>query len=584
METYILFLKKKPKQFLLMVLLSLLPATLSPLKVYFERLVFINVDSWAVGITRVSSEFNRLIIVVVIAQLLYVIVYPLFRCHVNYFGSELETILQNKLNEKSANIALELYEDPILYKNLETASSASRDLRFMVMMSLSELLLYVFQFIFILMIMRMFSPVLMLLGLFAVLPDVFTKFLQSRNTFKSLVVSQSITVRKDYYFKLVTSPQSVRELKVQNTCSFFKGLWEQKKAEFDNEQEKLLNKNLILDGLCGSVNLFFTIATYLVLIMLFRGGDIDIGAFAASLGAVQTLKSNFWRFVSLLLFSVDCGMKGKFFYKVIDYPDRKGVHMAITPKEGIEMKGVSFGYKEGVSVLNNISVRFKRGEIVAIVGENGMGKTTFVKTLLGMYKPLAGDVLYSGIRTNDVDEFCVYRESSAVMQDFGKYHLSVLENITIADSRSEFNRGKGTALLETLEFRQSEKPDVDGKFFSLDTPLGREFGGAELSGGNWQKLAIARGFYKPHELMIFDEPTAALDPLIEEKVLTSVLAFSPGKLKIFVTHRLNLAKSADHIIVIKKGTIIEYGTHDELLSQNAVYANMWQTQAQWYRR
>ena len=148
--------------------------------------------------------------------------------------------------------------------------------------------------------------------------------------------------------------------------------------------------------------------------------------------------------------------------------------------------------------------------------------------------------------------------------------------MAMGDTQGPADTARIRELLDAVSFRFGEN--------TLETPLGREFGGAELSGGNWKKLAIARGLYKAHDMIAFDEPTASLDPLVEEQIIRSMMELDKGSIKIFVTHRLSTTRLSDRIIVMDKGNIVGCGTHEQLIGVNPIYTELWNSQAKWYSR
>ena len=207
---------------------------------------------------------------------------------------------------------------------------------------------------------------------------------------------------------------------------------------------------------------------------------------------------------------------------------------------------------------------------MAFVGENGAGKTTFVKILLGMLTPTRGDLLGNGESVLDQVPDSHRQLFSGVFQDYGQYRgLTVGENVSLGDSSD----GVPDAL-ERAGFSAA----------SPDALLGRDLHGTELSGGEWQKLAIARGLYRAREVMVLDEPTASLDPLAEEAVFRQFLEVAKNRTAIVVTHRIGSASLADRIVVFRDGKIVEDGSHDQLMEHNGHYRMMFEAQAEWYQR
>lgn len=241
----------------------------------------------------------------------------------------------------------------------------------------------------------------------------------------------------------------------------------------------------------------------------------------------------------------------------------------------IEFKNVSFSYpNSSKKTLDNLNFTIEEGETVAFVGANGEGKSTVIKLLLRFYEVDEGEILYKGenISSIKIDEW--RKIIACVFQDFAKYMLCVYDNVTLPLLSESENEEKIKDTLSTVDF-PLEKGNAS---------LGKEFGGCDLSGGQWQKLAIARALYrKDSKILILDEPTAAIDPLAEAELFREFQTLSKGKTVFMVTHRLASAVDADKIIVLSGGTVAEIGQHAELMAKNGLYRTMFDTQAEKYR-
>jgi ATP-binding cassette, subfamily B, bacterial len=249
-------------------------------------------------------------------------------------------------------------------------------------------------------------------------------------------------------------------------------------------------------------------------------------------------------------------------------------------KTGIELKNVNFFYQhEGKNVLKWVNFSIKKGEVVALVGENGSGKSTIVKLLTRLYDPQEGGIFLDGenIKNFKTDEF--RKKISVVFQDPIKYQLSVRENIYLGDIEQKDN-------LEGVK-AAARQADVDKKIAGFpsgyETLLGRWFKrGEELSIGQWQMMAIARAFFRDAELVILDEPSSALDPETEMNIFSKLKRLVKGRSALIISHRYSTVKMADKILVLDKGCIIEKGSHQELMELNGKYAKLFSTQAKTY--
>lgn len=223
------------------------------------------------------------------------------------------------------------------------------------------------------------------------------------------------------------------------------------------------------------------------------------------------------------------------------------------------------------NVLDNINLTIKKGEVIAIVGENGAGKTTLTNIILGLFLPSIGTVYYDATDISSISELKLHKKQSVVPQVFARYKMSVRDNIAI----SEFDRSDHSA---DEKNKQANLTFLNDSHLSLDTMLGKEFGGQDLSGGQWQQLSCARGFYKNSEFLVLDEATSAIDPLKEKAMYDSFRRELNGKTGIIITHRLGAVSLADKIVVLDHGRIVQEGTHDKLLKENGLYSQLWNIQ------
>jgi len=578
-DTYRVFMTNITSKWAVMAALSLIPALVSPFKIYLEKHIYDSASA-AYGQNILPEKTACVFAAAFLVQIVYIIGYSIYRSSINYIGSELEIILQNNINRKTSKLNLADFEDSMLYKNIELACNVSRDLRFMIMMFTSEIFVYLITFLSVSGVLLSYHYLLIFIGILAVFPDVFTKVIQAKYQYAALGRLQEYTRSKAYFENLLCALEFNKEIRAYQTKEFFIGKWRSKKELFNHEKMMVIGKDCKTGLICGLVSWLTAMMSVVMPVILLYAGEISIGEFASSLSAVILLKSNFLRILNLGLFSFQCGLKGKYYYSVMDYPEREGGEKEVDPSDGIELEHVSFSYEAGADVVRDMSVKLKPHQTVAVVGKNGAGKSTFSKLLLGLYNPVSGRVLYGDKDIRDIDEKCIYRHSSAVFQNFCKYYFSVRENVTISSCGEPADDGRIEKLLSNLELK------IGGgqvRREQLEAGLGAEFGGQELSGGNWQKLAIARGIYRPHRFIIFDEPTAALDPLTEEKIFSEMINDNRDNMKVFITHRMSTAASADVIIAIENGRIAEMGSHKELINKGGLYAELWRTQAEWYK-
>lgn len=225
--------------------------------------------------------------------------------------------------------------------------------------------------------------------------------------------------------------------------------------------------------------------------------------------------------------------------------------------------------------MDGINLTIREGETLAIVGENGSGKSTLTRLLMGLYLPTAGTIEIDGIDMKTISPKTLYRDVSAVFQRYQCYKMTVRDNTQISDEES---RKAAEGVLRQVDFPIASEKFTEG----METMLGKDFGGIDLSGGQWQRLAIARGLYRVHDLIVLDEPTAAIDPIEEAKIYRKFAEISKDKTAVIVTHRLGSVHMADRIIVMDEGKIVDMGVHEELMEKKGLYYEMYQAQAKWY--
>lgn len=216
---------------------------------------------------------------------------------------------------------------------------------------------------------------------------------------------------------------------------------------------------------------------------------------------------------------------------------------------------------------------------MALVGENGSGKSTLIRLITGLYLPQSGMVMHNNKSTMEFTPKSLFTGISGVFQKYQRYQLSLCNNIIISDIYAESNYKEN---INSATVKAGIEPNADIFPDGYGTILSREFDGVDLSGGQWQRVAIARGFYRQHDLIVLDEPTAAIDPVEETKIYKRFAEIAKNNTAVVVTHRLGSIKFADRIIVMQKVRIVGVGSHEELLSICPLYIKMWESQSQYY--
>lgn len=487
--------------------------------------------------------------------------------------------LQIELGEKGTRLSMICYENTETNNMLKRAKNCIEQERF------SDLSLSVFnilaEFLKVngtLLVLAGFHPVLVGISLLSVFPYLIVRLVRGKEFYELKRYQAAGERRRNYLYHLFGDKQAVKELRIFEIEDYIEqkmyAARDNMKQEVWNFKKRDMRSLLICEIFCKSGYLLSIFSTILLLLHQV----LDVGMMAAALAAFTSFQTATKYFLVSLGRIPECAAFVKDYYDFMDMEEaEKGTEKLCSDFDSIKVKQLSFSYPgRKTPAVSNLSFTIKRNEVVAIVGNNGSGKTTLVKLLTGLYQAQKGQIYYGrqNLRSLDPEEF--YKQISFVSQDFIKYELTVRENIGIGDWKQMENTDKIYMLLHQvgLETFISQA--------SVNQLLGNEFGGRELSVGQWQKLAIARGMMKDSSVIFLDEPTAALDPLMETKVLKMFLKIAREKTAIIVSHRIGICKEVDKIIVMKEGKIAEIGNHEELLAEKGEYYRLYTMQQKWY--
>ncbi|WP_025850995.1 ATP-binding cassette domain-containing protein [Paenibacillus ehimensis] len=387
-----------------------------------------------------------------------------------------------------------------------------------------------------------------------------------------------------YYFDLLTGTSTQKEMTLFQLTEYFKGKWMQKKILVNNLSLKLdvLNLKRYASGeLLTMVSSGIVIA---ITAFLINKGSLTIGDYVGITMALAMTESNLtlvFRSFATLTENASYIEKLKSIEGNVQSASRikeKSKPIAFSFQRDIRIQNLTFCYpNQDKPALIGLNAKIKKGETVVILGENGSGKSTFAKLLLGLYKSEGDSIFYDDVSIHRIDQISMWKKTSAIFQDFTKYMTTVRDNIAVGDINEVENTSKLNEILVKMGLANAFQ-------YGLDTNLGSlEDDAVNLSGGQWQRLALSRVFIRDEdELIIFDEPTSALDPISEVQFMNEILDHCNGKTLIIISHRIGVARRADRIFVIENGYIEESGTHHDLLLQQGRYYEMWHQQKQWY--
>lgn len=327
-------------------------------------------------------------------------------------------------------------------------------------------------------------------------------------------------------------------------------------------------------------------AAYVLIIFRTVAGVFSLGDLTFLSGSFNRLRQKLQGFFTRFTMITETALYLQDYFEFLDLsyhaPDSEGAKpLPKEIKKGFEFRNVGFKYPKSERwVVRNINFNLKAGEKLAFVGENGAGKTTLIKLLLQFYEPTEGEILLDGIPVKQYDRAAYQKYFGVIFQDFVKFELTLRENIAMGEITEINDQGRieGAAEKSLADQVVSELP------FGYDQQLGKRFKqGKDLSGGQWQKIAIARAYMKDAEVLILDEPTSALDARAETEAFDRFIKLTEGKTAVIISHRFSTVRIADRIMVLKDGSVLEIGTHKELMQNNKLYSELFNLQAAGYK-
>src|ERR1700683_502081 len=490
-----------------------------------------------------------------------------------------------RVMEHAESLDLLAYEDPTFYDRLERARVQATDRLYMIQ-AIGRLIQQVITTITLSVSIMVFSPWLLLLLIVGVIPafvgETHFAFLGYAKNFRQTPIRRQL----DYLRILGGSKEAAKELKLFGLRDFlttrFKGLSNQ----VYEEDIALARRKVVAGGLLSAIGTAGYYTAYVFAVWRTVTGVFSFGTLSLLANAIREASSNLQQTFSTLSTIADQAL---FLTDLIAFFEmrptiRSQTNALPAPRPirlGFEFRNVSFRYP-GASrlVLNGLNFHLRPGERVALIGENGEGKTTIVKLLTRLYDPVEGQVLLDGV---DLREYCLedlYREIGVIFQDFMRYEMTARENIAVGKIEQIDNLP-----LLRQSAQKSMAEDVVAKLPSgYEQMLGRRFdGGVDLSGGEWQKIALARAYLRDAQVLILDEPTSALDARSEYEVFQRFAELTTGKMALFISHRFSTVRMADRIVVLENGRVAEEGDHDALTTLGGRYAEMFELQAASYR-
>jgi ATP-binding cassette subfamily B protein len=498
-------------------------------------------------------------------------------------GDGLQHAMSAKILTKASELELSAFEDPDTYDHLQNAYREVGRRPLSVFTTLVGLAQAVITLGSVSALMAQLGWAVVPLVLLASVPGVITTNRFGTANYRMLRRRAADARIQNYLGRLLTSDEVVKEVRLFGFEGYLMERWRAYYLRFRAELVSLVRRRSAW-GLAASLasSLLIAVATLSVLRRASLGALTvgDFGLFVQGIGQLQ-------RQFSVLLQGVS-GVQQDLLYmrnlfEFVELPSRDldAGEAWSGPIERIDVEHVGFRYPlTDRDVLRDVSFTVRRGEALALVGVNGAGKTTLVKLLTRLYEPTSGRILLNGLDASRFSPRSVQREIATVFQDFGQYQMTVRENVAIG-------RGGQTAEAEAVRAaaeRAGAAGFVDELPAGFQQMLGRWFeGGQQLSGGQWQRLALARLYFRGGSVLLFDEPTAALDAAAEFEVVEGLRQQAGDRIAILVSHRFSTVRTADRIVVLEDGAITETGTHADLVALGGTYATLYSLQARGYQ-
>lgn len=570
-----------PRAVLLTCLLQLITGAVTALGLYATTSALTPLLAAGPTADRVREALPALVLVTIAASARSLVA-ALTVATAARIGPRVDGIAEARYLEATTRVPLAAYDDPAWADQSEAASRAAKDAHQMIeaLTAVSAALLSIAAAAGIL---AHLHPVLLPLLLFAVLPRGFAAvraaraaYLADRHTLADRRLRHSVIFE-------TSSREHALEVRAYTLRPWLLGRFRTVAARLEDAAAEVgrttARYQLTGDAIAGCA----TGAVYAALLWLTAAGHIPPAAAGTAFIAVQISS----RLLAGLVQGVNTTYRTGLYMADWDAfladtaaRTRLPAHPDPVPADPkvIEARAVTFHYPGSeLPAIQDVTVRVRRGEVLAIVGANGSGKSTLAKLLAGLYTPTTGTVTWDGTDISRTDPEQLWQRLAMLPQDFARWPVSARDNIVLGQGTGEDAAINAAARAAGADTVLSSLPD------GLNTNLAPSWwGGRDLSGGQWQRIATARAFYRNAPVLICDEPTSALDPLAEEAVYQRIQALSQGRTVILITHRLGSTRTADRILVLDGGHVIEEGTHESLLDRDGAYATMWHAQADTY--
>jgi ATP-binding cassette subfamily B protein len=486
---------------------------------------------------------------------------------------------------KAAALDVTAYEDPVFYDRLERARVQATD-RLAMIQQMGRLIQQSVTALAFSAVLVRYSPLLLLLLIAGIIPAFLGEshfaFLTYAKNFRQTPLRRQM----DYLRQVGGSKEASKELKLFNLSEYLTNRFTELSQQIYEENVSLNRRRLFWGGLLAILGQLGYYGAYAYCIFRTIEGRYTIGdltlittAIMQAMGNLQQAFSTASGVADQALFLTDLLAFFEMKPRVASKPNALPAPRSIT--RGFEFRNVSFTYPgTDRRILSDFNFTLSPGERIALIGENGQGKTTVVKLITRLYDPTEGQILLDGVDLREYDLASLHAEIGVIFQDFMRYEMTARDNIAVGRIEVPHTQDE----IESAAQRSLASSVISRLHSGYEQMLGRRFeGGVDLSGGEWQKLALARAYLRDAQLLILDEPTAALDAKSELEVFERFAELTLGKMALLISHRFSTVRMADRIVVLEGGRIVEQGTHAQLIALAGRYAEMFEMQAASYR-
>ncbi|CAN5665090.1 ABC transporter ATP-binding protein [soil metagenome] len=504
-------------------------------------------------------------------------------------GARLGVEVNVAILARATAMSLRDFEDPEAYDSLTRARREASSRPVALVTEAFSLLQNAFTLVGWAALLFRYSPLAAGLLVLAAIPSTIAEMRTSKKMFRLRNWRSPETRRLMYYEHVLANDEHAKEVKLFGLAALFLGRYQELAERFYDEDKKLAIRRAALShGLSLLATLVFY-GTYASMAVGAAANLLTLGSLTLYVTAFRSGQSSLSAVLGAIGSIYEHNLYMSNLFKFLDRPTVNVPEVATTlptpaerDEKGIRFEGVSFTYEgKSAPALDDVSLFIPAGESVALVGENGAGKTTFVKLLARLYEPTKGRILLDGRDLKTIDEVSLRSRLGVVFQDFAQYQLQAEENVGVGSVAHLGDESR----VDRAMVRGGARDVIDALPAKGKTQLGRWFkDGAELSGGQWQKIALARAFMREEaDVLVLDEPTAALDAKAEHAVFARFRELAEGRTTIVISHRFPTVRMADRIVVLEQGKVVEEGTHDSLVAAKARYAKMFELQAEGYR-